>query len=85
MCIRDSLQPGDRIRVRNRELIPADATLLSPSALIDYSFVSGEAEALERKRGDILYAGGPVSYTHLDVYKRQAIHPMAHKKERIGF
>ena len=52
------LQPGDRIRVRNRELIPADATLLSPSALIDYSFVSGEAEALERKRGDILYAGG---------------------------
>ena len=52
------LSPGDRIRVRNRELIPADATLLSPVALVDYSFVSGEAEALERKRGDILYAGG---------------------------
>ncbi|GHB71667.1 heavy metal translocating P-type ATPase [Persicitalea jodogahamensis] len=52
------LQPGDRILVRNRELIPADATLLSPAALIDYSFVSGEADALERRRGDLLYAGG---------------------------
>ncbi len=52
------LQPGDRIMVRNRELIPADATLLSPAALIDYSFVSGEADALERRRGDLLYAGG---------------------------
>ncbi len=52
------LQPGDRILIRNRELIPADATLLSPKALIDYSFVSGEADALERRRGDLLYAGG---------------------------
>ncbi len=52
------LQPGDRILVRNRELIPADATLLSPAAMIDYSFVSGEADALERRRGDLLYAGG---------------------------
>lgn len=52
------LQPGDRILIRNRELIPADATLLSPLALIDYSFVSGEADALERHRGDLLYAGG---------------------------
>lgn len=54
----NDLQPGDHILIRNRELIPADATLLSPSALIDYSFVSGEADALERQKGDILYAGG---------------------------
>jgi P-type Cu+ transporter len=54
----NDLRPGDRILVRNRELIPADSTLVSPSALIDYSFVSGEADALERKKGDILYAGG---------------------------
>ncbi|MPR32528.1 heavy metal translocating P-type ATPase [Salmonirosea aquatica] len=52
------LRPGDRIRVRNRELIPADATLASPATLIDYSFVSGEAEPVKRKKGDILYAGG---------------------------
>ncbi|WP_373513899.1 heavy metal translocating P-type ATPase [Persicitalea sp.] len=52
------LQIGDRILVRNRELIPADATLVSPLALIDYSFVSGEADPLERRKGDTLYAGG---------------------------
>ncbi|TLV03351.1 heavy metal translocating P-type ATPase [Dyadobacter luticola] len=52
------LQPGDIIFVRNAELIPADAVLLSPDAWIDYSFVSGEAEAVARKRGETIYAGG---------------------------
>ncbi|TDB61113.1 heavy metal translocating P-type ATPase [Arundinibacter roseus] len=54
----NDLRPGDHILIRNRELIPADATLLSPIALIDYSFVSGEADAVERRKGDVLYAGG---------------------------
>ena len=34
---------GDRLLLRNGELIPADATLVEGSALIDYSFVTGEA------------------------------------------
>jgi Cu+-exporting ATPase len=53
-----ALLPGDHMIVRNQELIPADAILLSPRALIDYSFVSGEAEPIERKKGDTIYAGG---------------------------
>ncbi|MDQ6477501.1 heavy metal translocating P-type ATPase metal-binding domain-containing protein [Dyadobacter sp. LHD-138] len=52
------LRSGDHMLVRNQELIPADAVLLSPRALIDYSFVSGEAEPIERKAGDTIYAGG---------------------------
>lgn len=52
------LSPGDKMLVRNQELIPADAVLLSSRALIDYSFVSGEAEPIERKKGDTIYAGG---------------------------
>lgn len=52
------LQPGEQMLVRNQELIPADAILLSPRALIDYSFVSGESEPVERKKGDTIYAGG---------------------------
>lgn len=44
------LNPEDHIIVRNEELIPADSVLLSPRAMIDYSFVSGEAEPLERKK-----------------------------------
>jgi Cu+-exporting ATPase len=52
------LKTGDKLLVRNQELIPADAVLLSAEALIDYSFVSGEAEPLPRKKGDTIYAGG---------------------------
>lgn len=52
------LSSGDKILVRNQELIPADAVLLSSRALIDYSFVSGEAEPIERCKGDTIYAGG---------------------------
>jgi P-type Cu+ transporter len=49
---------GDRLVLRNGELIPADARLIEGPALIDYSFVTGESEPVERKAGDYLYAGG---------------------------
>ncbi|MBA4148451.1 MAG: heavy metal translocating P-type ATPase metal-binding domain-containing protein [Verrucomicrobia bacterium] len=52
------LQVGDRLVIRNGELIPADAKLLSGAALIDYSFVTGEAEPSAKKSGEHLYAGG---------------------------
>ncbi|GLU55696.1 heavy metal translocating P-type ATPase [Dyadobacter frigoris] len=52
------LAPGNIMLVRNQELIPADAVLISSRALIDYSFVSGEAEPIERHKGDTIYAGG---------------------------
>ncbi len=49
---------GDRLVIRNGELIPADARLLDGPALIDYSFVTGESEPVEKKWDDYLYAGG---------------------------
>jgi Cu+-exporting ATPase len=49
---------GDRILLKNQELIPADAVLIKGSALIDYSFVTGESMPVEKKSGDMLYAGG---------------------------
>jgi Cu+-exporting ATPase len=52
------LAEGDLIEVRNREVIPADAILMSADAAIDYSFVTGEAEAIQKKNGDKIYAGG---------------------------
>ena len=52
------LVEGDLIEVRNREVIPADAILMSDDAAIDYSFVTGEAEAIQKKNGDRVYAGG---------------------------
>ena len=49
---------GDRLLLRNGELIPADARLVSGPACIDYSFVTGEAEPVAKAAGDYLYAGG---------------------------
>ena len=52
------LQVGDRLLIRNGELIPADAKLVNGPALIDYSFVTGESEPVEKQPDDYLYAGG---------------------------
>jgi P-type Cu+ transporter len=52
------IKQGDRVLIRNEELIPVDGVLCSESALIDYSFVTGESEALLKVSGDKLFAGG---------------------------
>jgi len=49
---------GDRLVIRNQELIPVDGILISEKAAIDYSFVTGEAVAIEKKSGDKIFAGG---------------------------
>lgn len=53
-----SLQKGDKILVRNQELIPADGMLYKGIAHIDYSFVTGESNLETHHPGDLLYAGG---------------------------
>jgi Cu+-exporting ATPase len=52
------VQAGDRLLLRHGDLIPADARLISPQALVDYSFVTGESEPVAREAGAYLYAGG---------------------------
>jgi Cu+-exporting ATPase len=52
------LRKGDRIRVRNHELIPADGLLYKGQATIDYSFVTGESVPESKDPGALLYAGG---------------------------
>ena len=52
------LQKGNRIIVRNEEMIPADAVLMNGTANIDYSFVSGENTAVAKRKGELIYAGG---------------------------
>lgn len=53
-----SLAIGDRMVIRNNELIPADAILLKGDARIDFSFVTGESEPVAKGLGEIVYAGG---------------------------
>src|SRR5690606_9478944 len=52
------IKQGDKLLIRNEELIPADSILISESAFIDYSFVTGEAVPIEKFKGDKIYAGG---------------------------
>jgi len=54
----NKLQKGDRIIIRNGELIPADSILFKGNAKIDYSFVTGESTPIEKVFGEIVYAGG---------------------------
>ena len=52
------IQKGDRLLIRNQELIPVDGILISEKAEIDYSFVTGEAIPIIKNSGDKLFAGG---------------------------
>jgi Cu+-exporting ATPase len=52
------LKVGDRILVRNNEIIPADAILLKGEASIDFSFVTGESKPIDKVLGEVVYAGG---------------------------
>ena len=52
------IKKGDRLLIRNQELIPVDGILISENASIDYSFVTGEAVPIAKKSGDKIFAGG---------------------------
>ncbi|HID37990.1 MAG TPA: HAD family hydrolase [Calditrichaeota bacterium] len=54
----EKLKVGDRIVIRNQELVPADSVLIRGQAYIDYSFVTGESLPVEKLSGDMIYAGG---------------------------
>lgn len=52
------IQKGDRLLIRNQELIPVDGIVISSGCQIDYSFVTGEADPIRKESGDKIYAGG---------------------------
>ena len=52
------IEKGNRLLIRNQELIPVDGILISDKAEIDYSFVTGEAIPITKKSGDKIFAGG---------------------------
>ena len=52
------IEKGDRLLIRNQELIPVDGILISEKAEIDYSFVTGEANPITKHSGDKVFAGG---------------------------
>ncbi len=61
------VEVGDRLLIRNNELIPADSMLHSGNGRIDYSFVSGESNLIGKSEGDKLYAGGRQKGTAIEI------------------
>jgi len=53
-----AIKKGDRLLIRNEELIPVDGILINGNAQIDYSFVTGESQPVKRKSGEKVFAGG---------------------------
>lgn len=52
------IKKGDRLQLRNEEIIPVDGILLKGAAAIDYSFVTGESIPISKDLGELVYAGG---------------------------
>lgn len=52
------LMVGNRIIIRQNEIIPADSVLMNGDGLIDYSFVSGESHPIHKVSGEKIFAGG---------------------------
>jgi Cu+-exporting ATPase len=53
-----NLMIGNRILIRQNEIIPADAILINGDGLIDYSFVTGESHPIHKVSGEMIFAGG---------------------------
>jgi Cd2+/Zn2+-exporting ATPase len=52
-----TLVPGDRVKIRPGERVPADATLLTGETSMDQSAITGESMPRHVKPGDELFAG----------------------------
>ncbi len=53
----DQLRPGDRIRLRPGDAVPADARLLTGRTTLEESTVTGESLPAEKGPGDDIFAG----------------------------
>jgi len=67
------IKKGDRILIRNEELIPVDAILIKGEARIDYSFVTGESKPIKKISGDKLFAGGKQTEGILEIEATKSI------------
>jgi Cu+-exporting ATPase len=70
----EDLREKDRVLLHHGELVPADSLVINGRAMIDYSFVTGEAEPVTVKAGETVYAGGKQTGEELEI---EVIKPIA--------
>ena len=51
------LVPGDIIRIRSGDFVPADLKILDAEITVDQSAITGESLSLEKKTGQLIHAG----------------------------
>lgn len=61
------VKKDDVLFIHHHELIPVDGILSKGAATIDYSFVTGESVATPVKIGELVYAGGKVLATNIEI------------------
>nr|MBP6456527.1 heavy metal translocating P-type ATPase metal-binding domain-containing protein [Chitinophagaceae bacterium] len=57
----------DVIKLYHQEIIPVDGILISRKTQIDYSFVTGESEISELNVGDLVFAGGKIMSSNVEI------------------
>ncbi len=72
-CSVYDLEKGDRLLIRNQELIPVDGLLLDNSTEVDYSFVTGESVPVTKTKGDRVYAGGKLVSSAIEMEVQSSI------------
>ena len=54
----NDVQVGDTLLIKNNEIVPVDAEIVSGIGRVDSSFVTGESKIATKNVGDKIYAGG---------------------------
>ncbi|MDI6856861.1 MAG: plasma-membrane proton-efflux P-type ATPase [Dehalococcoidia bacterium] len=60
------LVPGDVVRLRIGDVVPADARLFEGTAQVDQSALTGESLPVDKKSGDVLYSGSILKQGEVD-------------------
>jgi heavy metal translocating P-type ATPase len=53
----DTIEPGDRLLIRQGDVVPVDGTVLADVAVIDQSALTGEALPVQQRGGDAVLSG----------------------------
>ena len=63
----EEIKKDDVLLIRNQELVPADGILSEGKGWIDYSFVTGEKDAVEVNVGEAIFSGGKQMGTSIKI------------------